>query len=119
MKRKIPSWETVHMADDHLELAATFRGKPCVHLHGHSICHLLQLNHRGPTFLFKLLQYLPCLPPLPFPLHPPSHHNRRRQPNSHRRGAGHHHCHLPHSSPQKKHNLSDDPVTKNTKSKDL
>lgn len=104
---RIPSWQIIHKADEHLEFAATFRGKASMHLHNHGISHLPQLPNRGPTFLLHFLHYLHCPgPPSLLPHFPPQHFCRRHSSRHrcHTHNSHHHlllHCRSQRNETQK------------------
>lgn len=83
-KEDIPRRQIIDIADKHLKLAATFRGKASVHLNNHGISHLLQFPDRSSTFLLHFLHHLHCLGPSPVPLHFPFHNWCRRDSPGHR-----------------------------------
>lgn len=96
----LPSGKIIHIADNHLELASTFRCKTSMHLNCHGVSHLSQLSNRGSRLLLKFPQYRHSPRPSPRVPHTMAHDKHRRRADC--RGAHYRrsHRHLSHHHQQ-------------------
>jgi hypothetical protein len=96
-----PSGKIIDIADQHIELATTFRCETSMHLNIHCISNLSKLPNWGPTLFLKLLQYGYGASPLSGAYHPVAHHQRRRGTDSGGTNNRSSNRDLPHQSPQR------------------